>query len=148
MASTADLCGWLIAFKKSKNERTVTTQQARDVDRLGWRLPWLVPRTSLVPLLDDIEIGGAMLLAWIEQGLELDVLWRVLSGAQERHDETLNSARDFLMGASKARVECCSSRKAFPNSVARDQAWFESPKLRGQPDVILTQTWDDASRSP
>ena len=95
---------------------------------------------------DDIEIGaGATLLAWIEKGLELDVLWCVLSGVQERHDEALNSARDFLVGASKAHVEVMHFKDGLFLAQGEEiKAWFESLKLRAQPDVILTHTRDDA----
>jgi LmbE family N-acetylglucosaminyl deacetylase len=95
---------------------------------------------------DDIEIGaGATLLTWIEQGLELDVLWCVLSGAKERHEEALNSAHDFLMGASKACVEVLEFKDGLLLAQAAEvKAWFESLKLRWQPDIILTHTRDDA----
>lgn len=95
---------------------------------------------------DDIEIGaGATIMAWIDQGLELDVLWCVLSGAKERQDEALRSAGDFLAGAGSARVEVMQFKDGlFPAQGEEIKAWFEALKLRTQPDLILTHARGDA----
>jgi LmbE family N-acetylglucosaminyl deacetylase len=95
---------------------------------------------------DDIEIGaGATIMAWIDQGLELDVLWCVLSGAKERQDEALRSAGDFLAGAGSARVEVMQFKDGlFPAQGEEIKAWFEALKLRTQPDLILTHARCDA----
>jgi LmbE family N-acetylglucosaminyl deacetylase len=97
---------------------------------------------------DDIEIGaGAAILTWIDEGLQLDVLWCVLSGAgaRGREYEARNSASEFLQGAAKARVEVMSFRDGFfPNQGEDIKLWFEGVKERAQPDLILTHRRDDA----
>lgn len=95
---------------------------------------------------DDVEIGaGATIMAWIEQGLELHVLWCVLSGANERKDEAQRSAGDFLAGAASARVEVMQFKDGlFPSQGEEIKAWFETLKQRTQPDLILTHARDDA----
>jgi LmbE family N-acetylglucosaminyl deacetylase len=95
---------------------------------------------------DDIEIGaGAAILTWIEEGLELDALWCVMSGAGTREDEARQSASEFLTGAVKAQVEVLPFKDGyFPNQGADIKLWFEGLKERVRPDVILTHRHDDA----
>lgn len=95
---------------------------------------------------DDIEIGaGATLLSLIEKGVKLDVSWCVLSGAGDREREALNSAADFLSGATSARVEIMPFRDGFfPEQGEQIKSWFEVLKTRVDPDLILTHRRDDA----
>jgi LmbE family N-acetylglucosaminyl deacetylase len=95
---------------------------------------------------DDIEIGaGGTLLAWIAQGLRLDVLWCVLSGEDDRQAEARASANDFLAGAGATQVEVMQFKDGlFPARSEEIKAWFESLKLRTKPDLILTHCRDDA----
>jgi LmbE family N-acetylglucosaminyl deacetylase len=95
---------------------------------------------------DDIEIGaGGSLMAWIEQGLRLDVLWCVLSGDQIRQAEARASAREFLSGATAAHIETLHFKDGFfPAFRAEIKDWFETLKLRTDPDLILTHRLNDA----
>jgi LmbE family N-acetylglucosaminyl deacetylase len=95
---------------------------------------------------DDIEIGaGATLLQWISAGVNLDVLWCVLSASVDREDEARKSAASFLSGAANARVDVMQFRDGFfPMEGEGIKAWFEALKLRFQPDLIFTHRKDDA----
>lgn len=95
---------------------------------------------------DDIEIGaGGTLLSLIEKGVKLDILWCVLSGAGDREREALNSATDFLSGATNTKVEITTFRDGFfPEQGEQIKSWFEVLKTRVDPDVILTHRRDDA----
>jgi LmbE family N-acetylglucosaminyl deacetylase len=95
---------------------------------------------------DDIEIGaGGLLMAWIEQGLRLDVLWCVLSGDHIRQAEARASAREFLSGAATAQIDILDFKDGFfPAFRAEIKGWFETLKLRTEPDLILTHRLDDA----
>ncbi len=83
---------------------------------------------------DDIEIGaGGALLAWIEQGLKLDVMWCVLSGTEDRRAEARASAGEFLSGAATSRIETLDFKDGFfPAFRAEIKTWFESLKLRSR----------------
>jgi LmbE family N-acetylglucosaminyl deacetylase len=95
---------------------------------------------------DDIEIGaGATFLTWIDEGLELDVLWCVLSGASIREEEARKSACDFLLGAVRIQVEVMPFKDGlFPTQGEQIKTWFELLKARTEPDLILTHRHDDA----
>lgn len=95
---------------------------------------------------DDIEIGaGGTLLAWIAQGYQLDVLWFVLSGTRPRNEEAQKSARDFLRGAARSRVEVMQFKDGlFPAQCDDIKGWFEDLKKQTSPDLILTHRHDDA----
>jgi LmbE family N-acetylglucosaminyl deacetylase len=95
---------------------------------------------------DDIEIGtGATLLSMMERGIRLEVIWIVLSGANERKTEAKASAADFLSEAASAQVEIGSFRDGFfPEQGDAIKSWFESLKGRINPDLILTHHRDDA----
>ena len=94
---------------------------------------------------DDIEIGaGGTLLTWLARGLQLDVLWCVLSADGVRQDEARASARDFLHGVGSADVEVMNFKTSFfPAQGDEIKTWFESLKSRVRPDVILTHRHDD-----
>lgn len=95
---------------------------------------------------DDIEIGaGATLLSWLDQGVQLDVHWCVLSGAGEREQEARASANDFLAAAARRNIEIMAFRDSFfPEQAEHIKGWFETLKGRVNPDVILTHRGDDA----
>ena len=95
---------------------------------------------------DDIEIGvGATLLSMIARGVRLDVQWCVLSGVGERESEARASAAEFLSEAASARVEVMTFRDGFfPEQGDAIKSWFETLKMRANPDVILTHHRDDA----
>ena len=95
---------------------------------------------------DDIEIGvGATLLSMIARGVRLDVQWCVLSGAGERESEARASAAEFLSEAASAQVEVMTFRDGFfPEQGEAIKSWFETLKMRANPDVILTHHRDDA----
>jgi LmbE family N-acetylglucosaminyl deacetylase len=95
---------------------------------------------------DDIEIGaGATLLGMIDRGVRLDVHWCVLSAAADREKEARASAIDFLSNAAGAQIDVMSFRDGFfPEQGDAIKSWFETLKLRANPDIILTHRRDDA----
>lgn len=95
---------------------------------------------------DDIEIGaGGTILSWLEQGIELDVHWCVLSGVDERETEARTSADDFLATATGHKIEIMNFRDGFfPEQGEQLKVWFESLKARVNPNVILAHRRDDA----
>jgi LmbE family N-acetylglucosaminyl deacetylase len=95
---------------------------------------------------DDIEIGaGATLLGMMDRGVRLEVRWCVLSGAADRAKEAKASAADFLSDATATQIEVMSFRDGFfPEQGEAIKSWFETLKLRADPDIILTHRRDDA----
>lgn len=95
---------------------------------------------------DDIEIGvGGTLLAWIAEGRQLDISWCVLSGVGDREKEARTSARDFLHGAARSRVDVMQFKDGFfPSQGDEIKKWFEGLKEQAEPDLILTHRRDDA----
>lgn len=89
---------------------------------------------------DDIEIGaGATLLGWLQAGVCLDVHWAVLSAPGERGQEANASAKAFLNGAERSKIELCEFRDGhFPYQGAQIKEWFESLKPQVAPDVIFS----------
>lgn len=94
---------------------------------------------------DDIEIGaGGTILQWAADGVDLDIVWCVLSAAGPRKSEARASAADFLAGVSSGRVETEEFRDGFfPSQSTQIKTWFEDLKTRVQPDVIFTHRKDD-----
>jgi LmbE family N-acetylglucosaminyl deacetylase len=95
---------------------------------------------------DDIEIGaGATLLGMLDRGVRLHVHWCVLSGAGDREKEARASAIDFLSNAAGTQIDVMSFRDGFfPEQGDAIKSWFETLKLRTDPDIILTHRRDDA----
>ena len=95
---------------------------------------------------DDIEIGlGGTLLGWIEEGLQLDIHWAVLSGRQQRADEAHASAQAFCEGAERLRIDLADFTDGFfPYQGKEIKAWFEALKPKVAPDMIFCHWRDDA----
>ena len=95
---------------------------------------------------DDIEIGtGATLLGMMDRQVRLEVHWCVLSGGGDREKEAKASAADFLSDATRTQIEVMSFRDGFfPEQGEAIKSWFETLKLRADPDIILTHRRDDA----
>jgi LmbE family N-acetylglucosaminyl deacetylase len=95
---------------------------------------------------DDIEIGaGATLLTMIERGVPMEIHWCVLSGVGDRKREAMASAADFLRGVQKKDIEVLSFPDGFfPENGEAIKSWFETLKLRVNPDIIFTHCRDDA----
>jgi LmbE family N-acetylglucosaminyl deacetylase len=109
------------------------------------------PGTRLSVLLlgahsDDIEIGaGATVLNLIAGGADHQIRWCVLSGGAERQNEARASATEFLDGCDRAEVEVLGFRDSFfPQQAEQIKTWFETLKMRMNPDVIFTHYRDDA----
>jgi LmbE family N-acetylglucosaminyl deacetylase len=95
---------------------------------------------------DDIEIGaGGTLLTWIANGVQLSVLWCVLSASGQRSDEANISAQLFLHGAASVEVRLAEFRDGFfPNEGNSIKEWMEGLKSWQRPDAIFTHRHDDA----
>src|SRR5690242_15022315 len=95
---------------------------------------------------DDIEIGaGATILGWIEQGVELDVHWVVLSAVGKRSKEAYESAKSFLQNAHSGEIDIAAFQDGFfPYQGAEIKAWFEKLRSQVSPDVILCHWHGDA----
>ena len=89
---------------------------------------------------------GGTLLAWIGQGLKLDVTWCVMSATGDRVQEARKSAHDFLSGAAGARADIMQFRTGFfPAQSEAVKHWFELLKASvNHPDIIFTHRRDDA----
>src|SRR4029077_996950 len=75
----------------------------------------------------------------------LEVHWCVLSSAGDRGKEAEASAADFLSGAAATQIDVMSFRDGFsPEQGDAIKSWFETLKLRVNPDVIFTHRRDDA----
>jgi len=95
---------------------------------------------------DDIEIGiGGTLLAWIDAGVELDVVWCVLSAGGPRRAEAIAGAEAILEKARSRHIELAEFRDGyFPYQGADIKAWIEDLKTRVNPDIIFTHRGNDA----
>jgi LmbE family N-acetylglucosaminyl deacetylase len=81
----------------------------------------------------------------IARGVRLDVQWCVLSGAGKRESEAKASAAEFLSETAGSQVEVMSFRDGFfPEQGDAIKSWFETLKVRTNPDVIFTHRRDDA----
>jgi LmbE family N-acetylglucosaminyl deacetylase len=94
---------------------------------------------------DDIEIGaGATLLGWLGAGVRLDVHWAVLSAPGKRGEEAYASAKAFLDGAERSKIELCTFKDGhFPYEGAQIKAWFEALKPQISPDIIFSHWQGD-----
>ena len=72
------------------------------------------------------------MLGWLQSGVRLDVHWAVLSAAGKRGEEAYASARAFLEGAERSKIELCQFRDGhFPYEGAKIKEWFETLKPGG-----------------
>jgi len=78
------------------------------------------------------------------RGVELDIMWCVLSAAGTREAEARCSATDFLAEATRAKVEVKAFRDAyFPDEAGAIKSYLEELKERVSPDLIITHRQDD-----
>jgi LmbE family N-acetylglucosaminyl deacetylase len=89
---------------------------------------------------DDIEIGcGGTILRLIEQYPNLFVYWVVFSGQDQRSEEALASATDFLRQAGNKKIVLKDFKDGFfPYTGAEVKAFFEELKQEISPDLIFT----------
>jgi LmbE family N-acetylglucosaminyl deacetylase len=94
---------------------------------------------------DDIEIGcGGTILKLIAARAPVEVVWVVFSGDARRAREARASAKLFLKGAARARVDCHDFRVSyFPSEISGIKDVFETIKASVTPDVIFTHTRHD-----
>jgi LmbE family N-acetylglucosaminyl deacetylase len=95
---------------------------------------------------DDIEIGaGGTILALIDAGYALDVVWCVASAAGLRGEEAMRSARIWLDGARASRVVLAEFRDGyFPYAGGALKSWVEGVRRETEPDLVLTHQRHDA----
>lgn len=95
---------------------------------------------------DDIEIGaGGTILRFIEDGVQLNVYWCVLSAPGARANEAKDSALEFLEGAASRHIEIAEFEDShFPSQTRAIKQWLAGLRDRIQPDVIFTHARDDA----
>jgi LmbE family N-acetylglucosaminyl deacetylase len=95
---------------------------------------------------DDIEIGaGGTILEFIAAGIQLNVLWCVLSANGPRATEAQNSAAAFLEGANRSEIKLGTFRDGyFPYLGAEIKPWIEGLKANFNPDLVLTHWRNDA----
>jgi LmbE family N-acetylglucosaminyl deacetylase len=78
------------------------------------------------------------------RGVDLDVVWCVLSAAGKREEEARRSAAVFLSEAASANVEVKTFRDAyFPDEAGAIKSYLEELKARVSPDLIITHRQDD-----
>ena len=89
---------------------------------------------------DDIEIGcGGTLLTLAQSNPELEVHWIVLAAPGARSAEARASAKAFLRGVAKSRVEVHEFRDGFLPYVGGEvKDVFEELKGRVDPQIVLT----------
>ena len=94
---------------------------------------------------DDIEIGcGGTILRLQDEHQDLEVLWVVFSAEPPRDREARRSAREFLTGARKPRIQLKKFRTSFfPYQGRAIKEFFETIKARFTPDLIFTHYRDD-----
>lgn len=95
---------------------------------------------------DDIEIGaGGTILELISSGVQVEVLWCVLSANGARAAEAERSAAAFLKGAARSEIRLGSFRDGyFPYQGDELKFWIEDLKSRISPHLVLTHRRDDA----
>ena len=95
---------------------------------------------------DDIEIGcGGTILKLLAESARRDVAWVVFSAKGRRVAEAQRSARAFLAGAGRKRIEVKRFRESFfPYQGAAIKAYFERLKRLVQPDLVFTHYGNDS----
>lgn len=94
---------------------------------------------------DDLEIGcGGTLLELATRYPRANVRWAVMSGAETREKEAVDSARAMLRGFRKSEISVAKFRDGFlPQSYGAVKEYFESLKRGDYPDLIFTHTLQD-----
>jgi LmbE family N-acetylglucosaminyl deacetylase len=94
---------------------------------------------------DDIEIGcGGTILRLIEANPQLEIIWVVFGGNEQRQAEARASAEAFLAGISSKNVVTRSFRDAFfPYQGEAIKEFVEEVRRSCSPDVIFTHYRDD-----
>lgn len=94
---------------------------------------------------DDIEIGcGGTLLQLLESYPVDLVKWVVFTSTEERKQEAIASANEFLKNTRKKEIQVFDYRDAFLNYSGREiKEKFESFKKEIDPDLIFTHYRDD-----
>ncbi len=88
---------------------------------------------------DDIEIGcGGLVLSLLQRYKRAAVDWVVFSAVGPREREARASARRFLRGAHRSRVEIHAFRDGFFPYDSDIKDVFEGLKRDGSPDLVLT----------
>ena len=94
---------------------------------------------------DDIEMGcGGTILWLLARGMEVEVVWCVLSAKGARAEEARTSAAAFLADAASIRVHVMDFRDGhFPYVGGALKEWFETLKQAPAPDLVLTHARND-----
>jgi LmbE family N-acetylglucosaminyl deacetylase len=94
---------------------------------------------------DDIEIGvGGTILKLIAQGVRLNVVWCVMSGAGDRGTEARNSAKAFLQDAESFEIKLGEFQDSyFPDQSREIKSWLLGLRDGFSPDVIFTHSRED-----
>ncbi|NJD62434.1 MAG: PIG-L family deacetylase [Deltaproteobacteria bacterium] len=94
---------------------------------------------------DDIEIGcGGTILKMVRARKDASVRWVVFSSDERREKEALNSAKDFLSGLKKKKIDIHRFRNSFfPYCGADIKECFEDLKKEFSPDMIFTHYRND-----
>lgn len=92
---------------------------------------------------DDIEIGcSGTVLHLLEQRPDLQLLWFILSGNQDRQKEAERSAKSLLGDVSGFELAFAGFRDGFlPYDAAKVKDSFEALKSRFHPDLVFTH-WE------
>src|SRR5215831_1535217 len=89
---------------------------------------------------DDIEIGcGGTILRMLQENRKLNFHWVVFSSTPQRKREALAAASVFLGPSARSTVVIGNFRDShFPYEGKAIKKYFESMKVRFQPDLIFT----------
>ena len=89
---------------------------------------------------DDIEIGcGGTIMKLARTLNDAEIRWVVFSSDDRRGEEALGSAKDFLRGVKKKKIQINRFRNSFfPYHGAEIKEYFEKLKQEFQPDIIFT----------
>jgi LmbE family N-acetylglucosaminyl deacetylase len=89
---------------------------------------------------DDVEIGcGGTILRMIEEYSDLSFYWVIFSATQDRKNEAINSAKDFLRDAHNKEIVVKEFQDSyFPYMGADIKRYFNELKSAVSPDIIFT----------
>jgi LmbE family N-acetylglucosaminyl deacetylase len=94
---------------------------------------------------DDIEIGcGAALRGFQRRGVQVVMDWIVLSGQEQRRQETARSMTKFVRPGCRGELRFGDfADGSFPAMYAEIKQFFEELKARSRPDIIFCHERDD-----